>query len=95
MKKVPKKQNRKVAKKTTSGAKGGPSTGHGLNYQIDFAIEQTLDCIARTLCAPHRIWEVLIEPRVSASGELTSWDVGFNPDNTLLEVKLKPDTRRP
>jgi tetratricopeptide (TPR) repeat protein len=75
---------------SASGAKGGPSTGRGLNYQIDVAIEQTLDYIARALCAPHRIWEVRLEPRVSAVDGLTNWDIGFNPDNTLTEVKLKP-----
>ena len=61
-----------------------------MNYQIDFAIQQTLDYISRALCAPHRVWEVRIEPRVSASGKLASWDVGFEPDNTLFEIKLKP-----
>ncbi len=83
-------KKRKSLKISLSGAKGGPSTGHGLNYQIDFAIEQTLDYISRALCAPHRIWEVMLEPRVSASGVLTAWDVGFNPDNSLFEIKLKP-----
>src|ERR1051326_1006327 len=75
---------------SVSGAKGGPSTGAGLNYQIDLAIEQTLDFISRALCAPHRVWEVKVEPRVSAIDGLTNWDVGFNPDNTLFEAKLKP-----
>ena len=54
----------KQAKKSASasGAVGGPGTGAGLNYQIDLAIEETLDCISRALCAPHRVWEVKLEP---------------------------------
>jgi hypothetical protein len=82
----------KQAKKSASvsGAVGGPSTGAGLNYQIDLAIEETLDCISRALCAPHRVWEVKLEPRVSAVDGLTNWDVAFYPDNTLFEAKLKP-----
>lgn len=81
---------RKKQETRPSGARGGPSTGHGLNYQIDFAIRDTLDYMSRALCAPHRIWEVRIEPRVTTSAELTSWDIGFDPDDSLFEVKLKP-----
>lgn len=87
-KRFTKKKNQ--TKVSVSGAVGGPGTGHGMNYQIDFALQQTLDYMSRTLCAPHHIWEVTLEPRVSASGQLTSWDVGFEPDNKLFEVKLKP-----
>jgi len=85
--------NIKREKKHPSGAKGGPSTGHGLNYQIDFAMRETLDYMSRALCAPLRVWEVRIEPRVTTSGELTSWDVGFSPDDSLFEVKLKPTSQ--
>ncbi len=85
-------RNSKKAKKikAVSGAMGGPSTGRGMNYQIDFAIRQTLDYISRALCAPHKCWEVRIEPRVPSSDEPTSWDLGFEPDDLLFEVKLKP-----
>ena len=78
------------SKKSASGAKGGPSVGRGMNYQVDFAIEQTLDRIGRALCAPHRNWQVHLEPRASALGGLTTWDVGFDPDDMLFEIKLKP-----
>lgn len=83
----PSKQKRKPV---VSGAKGGPSTSRGMNYQVDFAVEQTLDYISRSLCAPHRVWEVTLEPRVSALDGLTNWDVGFNPENKLFEIKIKP-----
>ena len=90
MSKLPPARKIKTRKASASGAKGGPSTGHGLNYQIDYAIQETLDYMSRALCAPHRVWEVRIEPRVTGSEGLTTWDVGFDPDNTLFEVKLKP-----
>lgn len=73
-----------------SGAKGGPSTSRGMNYQVAFAVEQTLDYIARALCAPLLSWEVRLEPRVSSLNGLTNWDVGFNPGDLLFEIKLKP-----
>src|SRR5258707_8082880 len=76
--------------KGMSGAKGGASTNHGINYQINLAITRTLDFISRALCAPHRIWEVLIEPRISTEDTLTSWDLGFLPDDLWIEAKLKP-----
>jgi len=87
---MPRQRKIKGHNSRPSGARGGPSTGHGLNYQIDFATRDTLDYMSRALCAPHRIWEVRIEPRVTTSDELTSWDIGFNPDDSLFEVKLKP-----
>jgi tetratricopeptide (TPR) repeat protein/DNA-binding NarL/FixJ family response regulator len=77
-------------KVSASGAKGGPSTGHGLNYQIDLAIQLTLEYMFRALCAPGRSWNIRIEPRVSASDELVAWDFGFEPDDEWFEAKLKP-----
>jgi tetratricopeptide (TPR) repeat protein len=75
---------------STSGAKGGPSTGHGLNYQIDLAIQHTLEFISRGLDAPHRDWTVKIEPRVVGPHSLIAWDLSFDPDQNHYEAKLKP-----
>lgn len=74
----------------TSGAKGGPATGHGLNYQIDLAILHTLEFISRGLYAPHLDWTVRIEPRVVGPHGLIAWDLSFDPDESHSEAKLKP-----
>jgi tetratricopeptide (TPR) repeat protein len=84
-------QRRTGRAKSTSGAKGGPSTSRGMNYQINLAILLTLEFIARALCAPLKAWEVRIEPRTSTSDGLTSWDVGFYPDDLWIETKLEPN----
>lgn len=76
--------------KSMSGAKGGASNNHGISYQIKLAITRTLDFISRALCAPHRVWEVRIEPRIATADKLTSWDLGFYPDDLWIEAKLKP-----
>ncbi len=77
-------------KPSVSGAKGGPSTSRGMNYQVDFVVEEVLGYISRALCDPLKQWEVTLEPRVSSSSGLTNWDVGFSPENKLLELKLRP-----
>jgi tetratricopeptide (TPR) repeat protein len=77
-------------KVSASGAKGGPSTGHGLNYQIDFAIQHTLEYMSRGLYAPHRDWTVRIEPRIFGPHDLVAWDLSFDPDENSFEAKLKP-----
>lgn len=77
-------------KASASGAKGGPSTGHGLNYQIDLVIQHTLEYMSRGLYAPHRDWTVRIEPRVVGPHDLVAWDFGFDPDENSFEAKLKP-----
>lgn len=84
------KKKPSTQKVSASGAKGGPSTGHGLNYQIDLAIELTLDYMFRSLGAPHKSWNVRIEPRIAGSDGLVAWDFGFEPDDEWFEAKLRP-----
>ncbi len=73
-----------------SGAVGGPATGAGLDYQVDFATFQALDRISRALVNPIEDGEISIEPRVVAPAGITCWDVRVAPPDTLTEAKLKP-----
>ncbi len=93
MPKRPPNQTRTARIKNVSGARGGVSTSRGLNYQIYLAILHTLELISRALCAPHKNWQVRIEPRTVSPNELATWDLGFDPEDLLIEAKLQP--RRP
>ena|SRR5579884_3567628 len=83
-------QKRSKKKRTSSGAVGGPATGAGLNYQVDFAIFQVLDRISRALVDPLEDGEIAIEPRVIDSTGMTCWDVRVGPPELVTEAKLKP-----
>jgi tetratricopeptide (TPR) repeat protein len=82
--------NTKAKKTSTSGAKGGPSTSRGMNYQITLAVYHALVNISRSLYAFNKDRYLQIEPRVLASGEITSFDLGFYPDDLWVEAKLEP-----
>jgi hypothetical protein len=84
-KRLPQKENKSNPARSISGAIGGPSTGHGMNYQIDYGVFKTLDLISRALSAPHKPWAIRIEPRAVSQGALTRWDIGFEPPENLLK----------
>jgi tetratricopeptide (TPR) repeat protein len=86
------KGRRKQSKSTApaSGAVGGPSTAHGIGYQVDYAIWRSLDLISRALAVPHKNWTIRMEPRVVEGEEPTCWDVGINSPDALFELKLNP-----
>ena len=48
------KKNIKDRRITPSGAVGGPGTGAGLNFQVDFAILHALEAISQALADPVR-----------------------------------------
>jgi tetratricopeptide (TPR) repeat protein len=77
-------------KAVTSGAVGGPSTGHGMNYQNSYAVLCALDLIDRCLAAPHRALKVSIEPRAAFDAKPTAWDICTQPDDSFYEAKLNP-----
>jgi len=82
------KPEKQVANPSRSGAAGGPATAHGMKYQIDYAVLQSLDLISMELSAPHRPGAIWMEPRVIDSA--TMWDLGTDPPITYTEAKLNP-----
>jgi hypothetical protein len=89
-KRLPKAANQVQGSPSVSGATGGPSTGHGMNYQIDYAVYRALDVISRSLCAPYKQWTIRIEPRAVSKEALTRWDLAIDPPEELIEAKLNP-----
>src|SRR5438132_1698392 len=89
-KRVPKAAHKVQGSPSVSGATGGPSTGHGMNYQIDYAVYRALDVISRSLWAPHKQWTIRIEPRAVSPEGFTRWDLAIDPPEELIEVKLNP-----
>src|SRR5215213_8106241 len=75
---------------TVPGAVGGPSTGRGMNYQIDYAVLKTLELLARSLCFQCRKWSVSVEPRAAGAGGPTQWDLAVEAPRSLIEAKLNP-----
>ena len=74
-----------------SGAVGGPATGSGLNFQVDFAIGQALDAISQALTDPIGNFQISMEPRILTSDRhVTRWDVRLSHPDRVTEVKLKP-----
>ncbi len=47
----------------TSGAAGGPATGRGIKYQVDYAVLQSLELISKALSMPHIPFAIWMEPR--------------------------------
>jgi hypothetical protein len=91
MKKRTQPRNEKQKKRNlpVSGAVGGPATGHGIKYQIDYAVRQALELISRALSAPHIPWVIWMEPRVIET-HTTKWDLGTEPPSVFIEAKLNP-----
>ena len=73
-----------------SGAVGGPSTGAGLNYQINYAVLRALRLFPEVLTFPLRNPYIRVEPRAITDGEVTRWDLGFEDPWELAEAKLNP-----
>src|SRR5207247_1120795 len=86
--KMARKTNRR---KTQSGAVGGPGTGGGLNFQVDFGVLHALEAISFALVNSLEQPEVAMEPRiVSGETHVTCWDVRTSYPNKVTEAKLKP-----
>jgi hypothetical protein len=73
-----------------SGAVGGPSTGAGLNYQINYALLRLLQLFPEVLSFPARNPAIRLEPRELDGGTVTRWDAGFENPREVAEVKLNP-----
>lgn len=82
--------NRRNKGRAPSGAVGGPATGAGLDYQVEFAIYQALDRISRYLVNPLEDGEISMESRLVTAAGVTCWDVRLTPPDTVTEAKLKP-----
>ena len=85
-----KNKSKSKSPQSISGATGGPSTGHGMNYQINYGVFKALDLMSRALSAPHKPWAIRIEPRAISGGILTRWDLGIEPPEKFAEAKLNP-----
>src|SRR5579862_708187 len=83
-----KKQQKKTY--SQSGAVGGPATGAGLNFQVDFAVLQALERISHALVNPLDQGEISMEPRLISGKSVTCWDVRTTPPDTATEAKLRP-----
>ena len=84
------KKNIKDRRITPSGAVGGPGTGAGLNFQVDFAILHALEAISQALADPLEDLQISMEPRVVTGAEnVTCWDVRLSHPERVAEVKLK------
>lgn len=82
---------RKTNRRTRSGAVGGPGTGGGLNFQVDFGVLQALEAVSRALVNPLEQPEIAMEPRiVSGPTDVTCWDVRISHPDRVTEAKLKP-----
>jgi tetratricopeptide (TPR) repeat protein len=73
-----------------SGAVGGPSTGAGLNYQINYALLRLLQIFPEVLSFPARNPAIRLEPRELDGATVTRWDAGFENPREVAEVKLNP-----
>jgi tetratricopeptide (TPR) repeat protein len=73
-----------------SGAVGGPSTGAGLNYQINYALLRLLQLFPGVLSFPARNPAIRLEPRELDGATITRWDAGFESPREVAEVKLNP-----
>src|SRR5262245_55766967 len=73
-----------------SGAVGGPGTGAGLNFQVDFAVLQALESVSQALVNPLEQREISMEPRLIVGKSVTSWDVRITPPDIVTEAKLRP-----
>ena len=76
---------------TSSGAVGGPGTGSGLGFQVDFAVRHALEAISRALADPIADFRISMEPRVvTGERDVTCWDVRLTHPERVTEVKLRP-----
>lgn len=84
------KPNKTLSKPVVSGATGGPGTGAGLNYQINYAVLRLLKLFAEFFARPLGNPSVQIEPRAINDLGVTRWDLGFENLEELVEAKLNP-----
>jgi hypothetical protein len=76
--------------RSASGAVGGPATGHGINYQINYGVFRALDLMLKVLSEPLSSPDICIEPRILSERGATKWDLEINPPGSLVEAKLHP-----
>ena len=77
-------------RRATSGAAGGPGASAGFNYQVDFAVFQTLESISSAFANPLEERTISMEPRVTDGNAVTCWDVRISPPATVTEAKSRP-----
>jgi tetratricopeptide (TPR) repeat protein len=82
--------NYKRENQVKSGAVGGPATARGMNYQIDYTIRVALELISKSCSAPLKRWILRLEPRVIDLFGVTSWDLGIDPTDHQIEIKINP-----
>jgi tetratricopeptide (TPR) repeat protein len=80
-------QKAKPVARIAPAASGGPGTFHGCDYQIEYAILQSLNLIWKHLYEPLRSFSITLEARVVNSPGVTRWDIQTDPPLTVTEAK--------
>jgi tetratricopeptide (TPR) repeat protein len=80
-------QKAKPVSRIASAASGGPGTFRGCDYQIEYAILQSLNLISQHLYEPLKSFAITLEARVVNSQSVTRWDIQIEPPLTVIEAK--------
>lgn len=59
-------------------------------FQVDYAVWQALILIADYLSSPLNNFQIIIEPRTVSEDTITRWDIGLQPADLNIEVKINP-----
>jgi hypothetical protein len=76
-----------VTARIASAASGGPGMFRGGDYQLEYAVLQSLYIIWQNLYEPLKSFSIGIEPRIVHSGAVTRWDIRTHPPLNASEAK--------
>jgi tetratricopeptide (TPR) repeat protein len=76
-----------VTARIASAGSGGPGMFRGSDYQLEYAVLQSLYVIWQHLYEPLKSFSIGIEPRIVHSGAVTRWDVRTDPPLIASEAK--------
>ena len=76
-----------VTARIASAGSGGPGMFRGCDYQLEYAVLQSLYIIWQNLYEPLKSFSIAIEPRIVHSGTVTRWDIRTHPPLIASEAK--------
>ena len=76
-----------VTARIASAGSGGPGMFRGCDYQLEYAVLQSLYMIWQHLYEPLNPFSIAIEPRIVHSGAVTRWDIRTHPPLIATEAK--------
>ena len=76
-----------AATRIAPAGSGGPGTFRGCDYQIKYAVLQSLYIIWQYLYEPLRSFSITVEPRVVHQDTVTRWDIQTEPPSIVHEAK--------